>query len=300
MSVQGGVGAASQSRPILGAIWMLGAVASFASMQIAGRELSGEHDAIAIMLYRGVVGVILMLPIALAFGGIKSITTRRPVGHLVRNAVHFLGQFCWFYGIAHLALADVTALSSTMPIFGVMLAVAFLGERLTLPRLIVILCGFVGVLMVVRPGLVPLEIATGITVLGALCYAISIVMVKALTATEPPLRIVFYMMAMQCGFAFVLTGDDVALPTLAEAPWVVIVGISGLTAHYCMARSVSIADASVIMPISFLQLPSMAMVGFAFYGEGLNPYTLGGGGLILGATYLNIIWSRRRAVAVSR
>jgi len=290
-------GAAVQSRPLLGAVWMLGAVASFASKQVAGREHSGAHDAAAIMLYRGLIGVILMLPIALAFGGIKSVTTSRPLGHLVRNAVHFLGQFCWFYGIAHLALADVTALSSTMPIFGVALAVAFLGERMTLPRLIVILCGFVGVLIVVRPGVVPVEIATGITVLGALCYATSIIMVKALTATEPPLRIVFYMMAMQCVFAFVLTGGHIAAPTLAEAPWVVIVGISGLTAHYCMARSVSIADASVVMPISFLQLPTMAIVGYAFYAEGLNPYTLGGGGLILGATYLNIFWSQRRAAA---
>ena len=280
----------------MGAIWMLGTVVSFVSMQIAGRELSDAHDAIAIMLYRGVVGVILMLPIALAFGGIKNVITARPIGHLVRNGVHFLGQFCWFYGIAHLALADVTALSSTMPIFGVVLAVAFLGERLTLPRLMVILCGFVGVLMVVRPGVVPLEAATGVTVLGALCYAISIIMVKALTATEPPLRIVFYMMAMQCAFAFALTGGHADVPALAEAPWIVVVGISGLTAHYCMARSVSIADASVVMPISFLQLPTMAIVGYVLYSEGLNPYTLGGGGLILGATYLNIFWSRRRAV----
>lgn len=293
-------GAAGQNRPILGAVWMLGAVASFASMQISGRELSGEYSPVDIMLYRGLVGVILMLPIALSFGGIKNVTTSRPFGHLLRNAVHFLGQFAWFYGIAHLALAEVTALSSMTPIFGVMLAVAFFGERLTLSRLIAILCGFAGVLIVVRPGVVPLEVATGVTVLGALCYAISILMVKALTATEPPLRIVFYMMAMQCGFALVLTGGQIAIPTLAEVPWIVIVGISGLTAHYCMARSVAIADASVVMPISFLSLPTMAMIGFAFYGESVDPYTLAGGGLILGATYLNIVWSRRRAVVVSR
>ncbi len=279
---------------------MLGAVVSFASMQVSGRELSGEYDAIDIMLYRGLVGAVLMLPIALAFGGVKNVTTARPFGHLLRNAVHFLGQFAWFYGIAHLALADVTALSSMMPIFGVVLAVFFLGERLTLSRIIVILCGFAGVLIVVRPGVVPLEIATGVTILGALCYAISILMVKALTATEPPIRIVFYMMAMQCGFALALTSSQIAVPTLAEVPWVIVVGISGLTAHYCMARSVAIADASVVMPISFLSLPTMAATGYAFYGEGPDPYTLGGGGLILGATYLNIVWSRRPAVAVSR
>ena len=279
---------------------MLGAVVSFTAMQISGRELSGEHDAITIMLYRGLIGVVLMLPIALAFGGLDNVTTRRPLGHLTRNIVHFLGQFGWFYGVAHLALADVTALNSAMPIFGVLLAVFFLGERLTLPRLIVILFGFIGVLIVVRPGVVPLEVATGITLLGALCYAGSIVMVKALTTTEPPLRIVFYMMAMQCGFALLLTGGHIAAPILAEVPWIVVVGISGLSAHYCMAKSVSFADASVVMPINFLALPIMATMGFAFYGEDLDPYTLGGGGLVLGATYLNIVWARRRAVAASR
>ena len=148
--------------------------------------------------------------------------------------------------------------------------------------------------------MVPIEVATGITLMGALCYAASVVMVKALTTTEPPLRIVFYMMAMQCVFALVLTGGDIPVPVVAEIPWIVVVGISGLTAHYCMAKSVVFADASVVMPINFLALPVMAAMGYAFYGENLDPYTLGGGSLVLGATYLNIVWARRRAVAVSR
>ncbi|MBL6598834.1 MAG: DMT family transporter [Alphaproteobacteria bacterium] len=287
-------GPSRENRPILGVIWMLGAIASFASMQISGRELSSDHDALDIMLYRTIVGVVLMLPIALAFGGVANITTKRPLGHLIRNAVHFVGQYGWFFGVAHLTMADVTALNSVMPIFGVVLAVMFFGERPTPARLTVILCGFVGVLIVVRPGMVPIELATGITILGALCYAVSVVMVKALTSTEPALRIVFYMMAMQFVFALVLVGGDATMPDPSEFLWIIVVGISGLTAHYCMARSVAIADASVVMPISFLSLPFMAVVGLIFYDEGLDPFTLGGGGLILAATYLNIIWSRRR------
>jgi len=276
---------------------MLGAVASFAAMQIAGRELSATHGSFAVLFYRSLAGVVLILPVALAFGGTKNVVTRRPLGHLIRNAIHFLGQYGWFYGVAHLAMADVTALTSTTPIFGVLLAVAFLGERLTAPRMMVIVFGFVGVLIVVRPGVIPIEAAAGISVMGAFCYAVSIVMVKALTATEPPLRIVFYMMAMQSVMAFVATGGALAVPAPAEWPWVVVVGIGGLTAHYCMAKAVSVADASVVMPVNFLQLPAMAGAGLLLYGEGLDPYTLGGGGLILAATYLNIVWSRRRAAA---
>lgn len=290
--------AKAPNQPVLGALWMLGTVLSFALMQTSGRELSDAHDAAAVMLYRSLVGVLLMAPIALAFGGLKNVVTKRPLAHLMRNVVHFIGQYGWFYGIAHLALASVTALNLMMPIFGVLLAVACLGERLTRARLIVILCGFAGVLIVVRPGVIPLEIATGVVLLASFCYAASIVMVKALTSTEPTLRIVFYMMFMQCGMALALAGGQVAIPTLTEVPWVLFVGMSGLMAHYCMTRAVSIADANVIMPITFLSLPLMATIGYVFYDESIDLYTIGGGGLIIGATYFNVAWSQRRSVKV--
>lgn len=289
--------ATPQNRPVLGGLWMLGAVVSFAVMQVAGRELSGSHDAFTVLFYRSVVGVVVILPIALAFGGVRNVTTRKPLSHLVRNIIHFGGQYGWFFGIAHLAMADVTALTSTTPIFGVLLAVAFLGERLTWPRAMVIGCGFAGVLLVVRPGFIPVEFAAGVTVFGAFCYATSIVMVKALTSTEPPLRIVFYMMAMQAVIAFAFVGGEVELPARANWPWAGLVGICGLTAHYAMAKAVSVADASVVMPVGFLQLPAMAAAGFLLYAEAIDPFTLAGGVLILAATYLNIVWSRRRATA---
>lgn len=284
-----------QNRPVIGGLWMLGAVASFAAMQVAGRELADAHDATAVLLYRSVIGLALILPIALAFGGVSNIATRRPLGHLVRNIIHFVGQYGWFFGIAHLAMADVTALTSTTPIFSVLLAVAFLGERLTWPRAMVIGCGFLGVLIVVRPGFIPIEVATGVTVMGAFCYAVSIVMVKALTRTEPPLRIVFYMMALQMLIAFALVGGDVAMPAPEDWPWAVAVGVGGLSAHYCMARSVSVADASAVMPVGFIQLPAMAIAGYLLYAEAVDPFTLAGGALILGATYLNVVWSKRRS-----
>ena len=273
---------------------MLGAVASFAGMQIAGRELSADYDTAETLFYRSLVGLALITPIALAFGGVKNITTKKPLSHLFRNIVHFGGQFGWFYAVAYMAMADVTALTSTTPVFGVLLAVAFLGEKLTWPRALVIVSGFVGALIVVRPGMIPIEIATAAALGGAFCYAASIVMVKALTSTEPPLRIVFIMMAMQSVMAFALAGGVIDWPPMAQWPWVILVGACGLTAHYCMARSVSEADASVVMPINFLQLPSMALAGLLIYSEALDPFTLLGGAFILAATYLNIRWSSRR------
>ena len=279
---------------LLGAFWMLGAVASFACMQIAGRELSGSYDAFDILLIRSVIGIILITPIAFVFGGVTNFSTKRPIGHCIRNGIHFIGQFGWFYGIAFLPMADVTALTASTPLFGVALAIIFMGELFSFRRIAIVLAGFVGVLIVVRPGVVPLELATGVTVLGAFCYAVSIIMVKSLTRTEPPLRIVFYMMLLQLVFACVCTSLKISWPLGVDWPFVILVGIGGLTAHYCMARSVQLADASVVMPVNFLQLPLMALAGFVLYGENVDPYTLGGGVLILGATYLNITLSKQR------
>ena len=287
--------AAGSNRPILGSLWMLGTVASFALMQVAGRELSGAHDVNTIRLYRSLIGLVVILPFALAFGGMRNLITARPLGHLVRNGIHFLGQMSWFFGIAHLTLADVSALNAMTPIFGVVLAITFMGEALSRPRIAAIAVGFVGVLVVIRPGLIPLEIATGVTLAGALFYAVSVVLMKALTRTEPVLRIIVYMMAIQFVIALVVAGGEIVVPLAADIPWIIIVGASGLTAHYCMARAVSLADASVILPISYLQLPAMAIIGLVSYNEQLDFYTLAGGGLIFAATYLNVVWSRRRS-----
>ena len=115
-----------------------------------------------------------------------------------------------------------------------------------------------------------------------------------MTRTEPTLRIVFLMMALQAVMALALTGGDVAAPGPGEWPWVIFVGIGGLTAHYCMAKSVSVADASAVMPVNFLQLPAMAAAGYLIYAEAVDPFTLAGGALILTATYLNVRWSAAR------
>ncbi len=274
---------------------MLATVASFAFMQVAGRKLQGafEYDAYEVLFFRSAIGVVLILPTALIAGGLTNVTTRRPFAHLTRNVIHFCGQFGWFYGIAHLAMADVTALTSTTPVLGVTLAVAFLGERLTWPRAMVIGCGFLGVIMVLRPGVIPIELAAGVTLFGAFCYAVSITMVKAMTATEPPLRVVFFMMAIQSFIALALMGGQIETPVWAACPWLLLVGVCGLSAHYCMTKSLTMADASVVMPINFLQLPVMAIAGLLIYSEGLDPFTLAGGALILAASYLNILWSRR-------
>lgn len=284
---------------VKGALWMLATVASFVGMAVAGRELSADLTTSGVMFWRGLVGVLLVTPMALRAGGLRSLYTRRPLGHLGRNLVHFGGQFAWFYGLAWLTLAQVTSLNATTSIFGVVLAILFLGERMTLDRFVVICAGFLGALIVLRPGFIPIEFASFVVLAGALCYATAIVMVKSLTATEPPMRIVFWMMAIQTPLAFFLFLPEWSWPAAADLPWIVVVGAAGVSAHYTMTRALGLADASVLMPINYLQLPVMAIVGAVSYGEPPDAFTLGGGAIILAATWFNV-WRSERARKASR
>lgn len=284
---------------VKGALWMLATVASFVGMAVAGRELSADMSTAGVMFWRGLVGLAMVTPVALWRGGLRSLRTARPVGHLTRNIVHFGGQFAWFYGLAYLTLAQVTSLNATTSIFGVILAVLFLGERMTLDRFLVILAGFAGALIVLRPGVIPVEFASFVVLGGAFCYAAAIVMVKSLTSTETPLRIVFWMMAIQTPLSLLLFLPDWAWPSLADLPWIVVVGFAGVAAHYTMTRALTLADASVLMPINYLQLPIMAIIGAISYGEPPDAYTLGGGAIILAATWFNV-WRSERARKASR
>ncbi len=285
------------SNGVKGALWMLVTVASFLGMAISGRELSEDMSTAAVLFWRSLVGLVIMVPIAVAGMGLAGIITRRPFQHLTRNAVHFAGQFGWFYGIAYLPLAQVTALSSSLPVMGAILAVIFLKERVGFWRATMIGVAFVGVLMVLRPGWIPIETASVVVLLGTACYAASSIMVKAMTRTEAPRVVVLYMMLMQTPMALVFALPDWQWPALVDAPFIVMVGATGLLAHFAMAKALSLADASLVLPVNYLQLPIMAVAGYALYAEAPDPWTLAGGALILAANWINI---RREAKARGR
>lgn len=280
-----------------GALWMLVTVGCFALMAIAARGLSAELSVAAIMFWRGLVGFLIMLPIALATNRPSALITRRPFGHATRNLVHFLGQYGWFYGIVFLPLAQVTALISTVPIMGAILAALFLGEKVGRARAALIGVGFVGVLAILRPGLIPIEIASFVVIGAAGCYAASSIMVKSFTRTESAAVITLYMMLMQTPMALVPAIWGWSWPGLEDIPAIVVVGATGLLAHFAMARGLAIADASVVLPVGYLQLPIMAVIGYLLYMEHPDAWTLAGGALILASNWYNVQreqWAARR------
>ncbi len=288
----------STTRPnevVRAALWMLGAVVSFSSMAIAGREVSFELDTFEIMMYRSVIGLIILLFVASVTGSYRSITGRKPGLHLIRNLFHFTGQNLWFYAITVIPLAQVFALEFTSPLWVLMLSPLLLGERLTSIRVLAAVMGFIGILIVTRPSADTINIGTLAALCAAIGFAGSILFTKRLTRTETLTCILFWMTLSQTVFGIICAGfdGDIALPSVETAPWLLLIALGGLTAHFCLTTALSMAPATLVTPVDFLRLPLIALLGMALYQEQIEPLVILGAAVIFGANYLNL-WSETR------
>ena len=219
--------------------------------------------------------------------------TRRPGLHLARNSLHFLAQFCWFFGLATIPLAQLFALEFMMPLWITLLAPILIGERLTPARLGAALIGFAGVLMVVRPSPATLSAGTVAAFVCAIGFALSVISVRSLTRTETPVQILFWMTGLQALMALGLNGGRIIWPTAGTMVWLVAIAVIGLSAQYAMARAFAFAETMMVMPVDFLRLPLIAAIGAYAYGEAIDPWVLGGGGLIIAANTWNLLAERR-------
>ena len=282
--------------PVLkAAVWMLGAIASFSTMAVAGREVSFALDTFEIMLFRSAVGVIIVAFAAIAFGTWRQISREQFSLHFFRNIMHFIGQNLWFYAVTVIPLAQVFALEFTSPIWVILLSPLILGERITLVRAVAALMGFLGVLVVTRPDMAGVNAGVTMAASSAIFFAFTIIFTKRLTRTQSITCILFYLTVLQLGFGLVTAGydGDIALPNTETLPWLVLIGVAGLLAHFCITNALAIAPATVVVPIDFVRLPVIAIIGMLVYGEALDLWVLLGAGIIFAGNYLNI-WSETR------
>ena len=272
------------------AAWMAGSIAAFSLMAVGGRALAAELDTFEIMTWRSLIGVVVVSGALLATGRIGRVRARRMPLHLARNAAHFAGQNLWFYAITVVPLAQVFAIEFTSPLWVALLAPLVLGERLTRGRMAAALAGFVGILIVARPmggGLHPGQAAAAA---AAIAFAATALATKRLTRTESLASILFWLTATQSvmGLAVAMADGAMAAPSAALAPWMAVVGLSGLAAHLCLTTALSLAPASVVAPIDFARLPVIAVVGVLVYGERLDPWVALGAVVIVGANWVNV------------
>ncbi len=278
------------------ALWMTGAIASFTSMAIAGRELSVTHDTFEIMFYRSLVGICVVAIVLSASRKWHQVTTKRLGLHGIRNVLHFTGQNLWFYAVTVIPLAQVFALEFTQPIWVILLSPLLLHERLTALRLTAALIGFAGILLVARPGAATLSPGVIAAAASAIFFALTAISTKSLTRIASIGCIMFWLTLMQAGLGLVASGLDgqITLPTLTTAPLLLLVGLAGLLAHYCITNALAIAPATVVVPFDFARLPTIAILGMVLYHEPLDHWTLLGAVVIFAGIFLNV-WSENRS-----
>ncbi|WP_090198243.1 DMT family transporter [Yoonia tamlensis] len=272
------------------ALWMLAAIASFTSMAVAGRAVSGDLDTFEIMLFRSLTGIVIVLVVASVTGNLGQIGRNKLGLHMLRNICHFTGQNLWFFAIATIPLAQVFALEFTTPIWVILLAPLILREKMTAVGMFSALLGFVGVLIVTRPDTAVMS--PGL-IAGAICaifFALSAIFTRKLTLTEPITVIMFYLTVTQAVFGLICAGydGDITLPTGTTIPLIILIGFAGLFAHFCLTTALSIAPLNVVMPFDFFRLPTIAVVGMIWFDEPIQMMVFAGAALIFGANYLNI------------
>ena len=281
--------------PVLRAgLWMMGALASFTTMAICGRELSADLSTSQIMFWRSAVAFVLIV-LLLQVSGWGQLKTGIFRIHAFRAIVHFGAQFCWFYAIPLIALAELFAIEFTTPIWTAILAALFLGERMTSVRIFAIALGFAGVMVIIRPGIT--EVGTGATLalVAAIGYAVAVITVRVLAQQDSPLCILFYMTLIQLPIGFGLALESWVWPDpQTNGPWIVLVGFTGCSAHYCMASAMRLAEATVVVTMDFMRLPLIALVGYFVYNEALEISVAVGAVLVCTGIYLIVRDADRR------
>ncbi|MFP3382871.1 DMT family transporter [Tritonibacter sp. SIMBA_163] len=278
------------------ALWMGGAILSFSAMAIAGREASLSLDTFEIMMYRSLVGVLVVSAMITVLRRWPQVSTTMLKQHGLRNMAHFTGQNLWFYAVSVIPLAQVFALEFTSPIWVILLAPLLLGEKLTRMRGLAVCLGFIGILIVARPSPSTFNIGLACAAGSAVFFALTNIATKRLTRTESIWSIMFWLTVMQLVLGVIFAGWDldITLPDAQSLPFLLIIGCAGLSAHFCITNALSLAPAALVVPIDFARLPFIALLGWLIYGESVEVWLFVGASLILAGNFINIVSSRQQ------
>lgn len=278
------------SNPIKAGFWMLGAMISFTLMAISGRSLADKLDTFEIMTYRSFIGIAIVLLFAYRAGTLGEVRTRYLKLHIIRNIFHFSGQNLWFFAILYVPLSQMFVFEFSTPLWVAVCAPLVLGERLTLSRFMAAAIGFFGILVVARPDFSDVNPAIIAAALCAVGFAGATLATKILTRTETITAILFWLTVLQAVFGVICAGYDgvMDVPRGSEWLWVVIIGICGLCAHFCITTALQLAPATIVTPFEFLRLPLITFVGVVLYGEQLEWLVFLGAFIVLLANIMNI------------
>ena len=270
-------------------LWMIGALLSFSLMAIGARELAGEISTIQILFFRSLIGLPVISLIIWRSGQFQHFLSKRVSLHTTRNIFHFIGQYGWIMGLGLLPLAEVFALEFTVPFWTLIIAGIVLNETITRRKLMAVLLGMAGVLIIVEPGSALFDWNVLVVLAAAVFFSLAHVSTKVLVRTDSALTVLFYMCLIQLPIGLLLSLGNWTVPDAGQYRWLFLLGLSALSAHYCLSSALSLADAAIVVTLDFMRLPFIALVGVVFYHETLSLSLAVGSALMLGGNLLNVI-----------
>jgi len=268
----------------------------FAGLSAQVKFLSGDLHSFVITFWRNFWGLFFMLP-WLFRQGLGELSWPRIRMFTLRSALSLASMLLGFTSLSYLTLANATALSFTAPLFATILAALVLGETVRRRRWTATLVGFVGVLIVLRPGASGLGLGEMLALAGAFLTALVIIVVKQMSRTEPSNAIVAYMVLLLTPMSLVVAVPFWSWPQSADWPFVIGMGLAGTVGHVCWTRAISMADASVVVPFDYVRLIFTIVIGIFAFAEHPDMFTLIGSAIIVLA---GIYIARREAMLNQR
>lgn len=248
-------------------------------VKILGERL---HTA-QLMFSRALIGFLIFAPLLIAKDGIDVIRTKRPGMHFQRGFWGACGNYCFFFGITHLVLADAMALQFSRPLFMILLAFLFLGEVAGRQRIAVTFAGFCGILIMLQPfsgGFDPNGI---VAVAGAVFGGMVVISIKKLGTTEPTRRIIFYYAFYTTLFSAIPAYLYWIPPTWEEVPVLVLIGILGIMGQSCITHGFTLGEATVTVPFDYMRIVYSAIFGVLLFAEVPSWWSIVGATLIVGS-----------------
>jgi drug/metabolite transporter (DMT)-like permease len=290
-------GRPAASSALIGAGWMLVAVITMCGISICARALARDMSAAEILFFRSVVGVAVLLP-WLARAGWRGLATRKPGQHVLRALVGGAAMLCWFASLATLPIGDAIAIQFTLPLFLVIFAALILRESVDVQRWLAVAVGFLGALVIIRPGFAQVDTAVFLVLASAAFYAGNHTLTKSMSATESGGAVAFYMNLFQLPVAGAIAIFYWRTPEWHHVAWILGLGVCGSFAHVFLTRAFAAADASALAPLDFLRLPVVAALGWWLFGDVSDRWTWSGAVIVFAAGYA--ITRRENALARQR
>lgn len=251
---------------VLGIIFMTLAMFCLSVNDVLVKGLSSAYPIWEVIFFRAFSGVIISI-VLIVFFGWKTLKTKKPIGHLVRAFSSVACVVFYFFGLKYLMLSENVAIVHSAPILATLLAVPVLGEKLGLHRIAAIVLGFIGVLIIVKPGSDLFKIESLYPLAAAFFMAVSYLSTRFLMSTESSVAIIFYYSSALFFTSLIFFPNHFVIPSLFNLIPLMALGVMGSLGHYFMAQAAKSAEVVVITPFEYTSFIFLGVMGYFFYNE---------------------------------